>query len=192
MKRLKILPLIAVLILSAVFISSCGREALKAKKTTEKEDAAEVGSVQPETEETGEKETDEKEADPDAERSSNAGLEALRLAEKLIGTEYALGGVGPDKFDNSGFIYYIFKECGVDIPRLTPDIANFGKAVSRADVAPGDILVFSNEIGGGPAFVAIYAGDGNFIACFKPEKPTQLQPMGDYWDARFITARRAG
>ncbi len=153
----------------------------------ETEKAPETETDAPETE-TGAPET--KEATPGA--SSGAGLKALELAEKLIGTKFSFGGIGPDEFDNSGFIYYIVKESGAEVPRLTVDIQKAGAEVKRESIAPGDILVFANEIGGGAEFVGIYAGDGQFIACNNPDTPTKLQPIGNYWGERLITARRVG
>ena len=218
MKRFEIFGLIALLLISALLIAACGEAAINVKTETDTEDAVEFEPIDketndteaqtdapdteeptdtedaetkpPETEEDDKKDTEEQDipASPD---SSETGLAALALANKLIGTEYKLGGVGPDEFDNSGFIYYIFKECGVAVPRLARDMPLFGKTVARADIAPGDILVFANEIGGDAEFVAIYAGDGQFIACFNPDKPTQQAPIGNDWEARFITARRA-
>ena len=206
MKLVNIIALIlALFIASAVLMTSCGGEPEEIKKdteTTEKpidfesidvpeteesETEAGIETAEPETE----AETEESEPNGDG-ASSGVGLDALLLAKKLIGTKFKFGGTGPDEFDNSGFIYYIFKESGVEVPRLARDMHLCGRDVSRADIAPGDILVFANEIGGGAEFVGIYAGDGQFIACNNPDSPTKLQPIGNYWEARFISARRVG
>ena len=69
---------------------------------------------------------------------------------------------------------------------------NTGKAVDRGDLEPGDIVVFSNEIGGDAEFVGIYAGDDKFIACSNPDSPTALLSIGNYWESRFICGRRVG
>ena len=210
-KSCKIIALLLALIVAAVSLASCEGNEREPEKEEKTEEAI---NFEPVDKDTGEAETED--ATPDTEKeteevaedteevtdsteeetapsgSSNIGLNALAFAQKLIGTKFRLGGIGPDEFDNSGFIYYIFKQSGVEVPRLARDMPSFGKAVARADIQPGDILVFSNDIGGGPEFEGIYVGDGQFIACFNPDKPTQQAPIGNYWEARFITARRAG
>ena len=205
-KTIKFLSLILALIVIIPALVACGDEDEPAAQTeTEKkidfesiDNETEPAGTEQETEpveteeETEAPETEVPETEAEPEGSSNVGLNALALAEKLIGTKFKFGAIGPDEFDNSGFIYYIFKESGVTVPRLARDMPAFGKAVARADIQPGDILVFANEIGGGPEFEGIYAGDGQFIASFNPDKPTQQVPIGNYWEARFITARRAG
>ena len=115
------------------------------------------------------------------------------LAESLIGTTFRYGAVGPTEFDNSGFVYYCCKQNGVDLPRKTVDMASFGTAVSKSDVKRGDVLIFSNTVGGEAEFVGIYAGEGSFIACNNENSPTKKQSFTcDYWQERFITARRVG
>ena len=114
----------------------------------------------------------------------------VATAKAKIGTEFALGGVGPDTFDNSGFVYYCYKTNGVTIPRLASDMALCGKEVSLADAEPGDIMVFSNSVGGPAEFVGIYTGNKNFIASYKPGKPTKQSGLAGYWDERLITVRR--
>ena len=112
-------------------------------------------------------------------------------AESLIGTAYRLGGVGPEEFDNSGFVYYCCKQNGVDVPRLASGMATAGKEIKAEDVKKGDIVVFTNEIGGSADFVGIYVGSGKFISCNNPEQPTAYQNFNaGYWQERFVSARR--
>ena len=123
--------------------------------------------------------------------TSSERQEVAETAKSLVGTKFEYAGVGPDKFDNSGFVYYCFKANGIAMPRMTSDIAKTGKEITLAEAQPGDILVFSNEIGGPADFVGIYNGGGKFIASFNPEKGTQEKNLAGYWDQRLITVRRA-
>ena len=61
----------------------------------------------------------------------------------MIVKPFKMGGIGPDEFDNSGFIYYCFKESGVAVPRLTGDLYKAGTAVEKADLKPGDVVFLS-------------------------------------------------
>ncbi|MBO4453337.1 MAG: C40 family peptidase [Clostridia bacterium] len=117
--------------------------------------------------------------------------EVVALANSLIGTPYVRGGTTPEGFDNSGFVYYCFKQIGVKIPRQLAKIATAGTELTREEMEPGDIAVFANEIGGPAGFVGIYIGNGRFIACSNPEKPTAVKNMdSEYWTPRFISGRR--
>ena len=155
----------------------------------------ETSSPETETTETAPPET-QKPVVPDipetVEKAPNAKAQALvDLAKSLIGTTFKLGGVGPDQFDNSGFVYYVCKENGITIPRLAAGMNTAGTTLARKDMLPGDIAVFCNDIGGPPAFVGIYIGDGKFIACNNPDSPTHVQNMdSNYWTPRFISGRR--
>ena len=122
---------------------------------------------------------------------SDAARAIAKTAESLLGTAYRLGGVGPDEFDNSGFVYYCCKQNGVSVPRLASGMATAGTEVKAENLKPGDILVFSNEIGGSADFVGIYAGDGKFISCNNPDQPTGYQNLhASYWQERFLSGRR--
>ena len=53
-------------------------------------------------------------------QSTEAGLAIVACAEKYLGTPYVYGGNGPNSFDCSGFVKYVFKECGYRIHRTAP------------------------------------------------------------------------
>ncbi|MBP5618629.1 MAG: C40 family peptidase, partial [Clostridia bacterium] len=63
----------------------------------------------------------------------------------------------------------------------------------KDELKRGDVLIFSNEVGGEASFVGIYAGEGSFIACNNENSPTKKQSFtASYWQERFLTARRVG
>ena len=101
-----------------------------------------------------------------------------------MGTSFKLGGVGPAEFDNPGFVYYCYRQTAM---------AAGGREVVRDALQAGDIVVFSNEIGGTADFVGIYIGSGQFVSCNNPSQPTGAQSLSSgYWSERFLTARRYG
>lgn len=61
---------------------------------------------------------------------------------KLLGTPYTAAGSSTDGFDCSGFVYFVFKHFGVDVPRSSSLFKDFGEAVDINDVQKGDVLVF--------------------------------------------------
>ncbi len=159
------------------------------KKTDEQKTEEKKTEEQKQTEE---KKTEEQKKTEEKKDETPTGTAAavVSTAEGLIGTAFEYGGVGPEKFDNSGFVFYCFKKNGIEIPRLASGMATAGTEVKREDLKPGDVVVFSNEIGGPAEFVGLYVGEGKFIACNNPEVPTKLQSINSYWEPRFLSGRR--
>ena len=125
--------------------------------------------------------------------SSATGSAIAALANSLVGTSFKLGGVGPAEFDNPGFVYYCYRQNGITVPRKASAMAAGGREVVRDALQAGDIVVFSNEIGGTANFVGIYIGSGQFVSCNNPSQPTGAQSLSSgYWSERFLTARRYG
>ena len=82
---------------------------------------------------------------------------------------------------------------GITVPRKASAMAAGGRDVGRDALQAGDIVVFSNEIGGTADFVGIYIGSGQFVSCNNPSQPTSVQSLSSgYWSERFLTARRYG
>ncbi len=119
------------------------------------------------------------------------GGEIAALAQTLVGTPYKFGAAGPAEFDNSGLIYYCFKEKGVSIPRKTTDMYAAGTAVEKADLKQGDVVFFSVETAGAVEYAGIYIGNGQFVASNNPDSPTKIQNMSfEYFASRYVGARR--
>jgi cell wall-associated NlpC family hydrolase len=66
----------------------------------------------------------------------------IDFAVQYIGTKYVYAGSSPKGFDCSGFVYYVFKNNGVDVPRTSRDMGNSGKQVEINNCKPGDIILF--------------------------------------------------
>lgn len=66
----------------------------------------------------------------------------IRTAIDLHGKPYRNGAKGPDAFDCSGFIYYVFKRWGVILPKNTEGLMRIGYEVKRNNIRPGDIIIF--------------------------------------------------
>lgn len=123
---------------------------------------------------------------------ANGGNSAVAaLAAQLEGKTFKWGATGPDEFDNSGLLYYCYKENNITVPRLTSDMAKAGTEVAKADLQPGDAVFFSNTPGENLAFAGIYLGNGKFIASANETRPVTVYTLSStYWTERYITARR--
>lgn len=73
----------------------------------------------------------------------------LAIARAQLGKPYVFGAAGPNNFDCSGLVMYAYnKAAGISLPHHAADQAKMGTAVSKDQIAPGD-LVFS-DWGSGP------------------------------------------
>lgn len=87
----------------------------------------------------------------------------VRLARAQLGRRYLFGGTTPAGFDCSGFLRYLMRAMGKDLPRTASEQAQAGREVPR-DISllrPGDLLTFGH--GGRVTHVGIYIGNGRFI-----------------------------
>ncbi len=111
----------------------------------------------------------------------------VNAAKKLQGIRYTYGGTSPQTgFDCSGFVTYVMKQQGVNLPRRSQDMYNVGQKVTS--LQPGD-LVFYNTSGKGVSHVAIYIGNGQMI--HSASKNVQVDNMSSsYWKNRYLGAKR--
>lgn len=115
----------------------------------------------------------------------------VALAQSLIGAEYEWGAAGPDKFDNSGFVYYCFKENGITLPRKTSELFASGTPVEKEDLLPGDLVFFTYNEDKSASYVGIYLGDGQFVAENNEDRPVSIHDMTlDYYTKIYVGARR--
>lgn len=70
----------------------------------------------------------------------------IDTARSFVGTRYTWGGKKPETgFDCSGFISYVFKENGINVPSSTAEIFNYGQSISLEDAKVGDIICLSSS-----------------------------------------------
>jgi cell wall-associated NlpC family hydrolase len=80
-------------------------------------------------------------------------------AKKYLGVKYVWGGEDPKGFDCSGLVQYVYGKFGVDMPRVAADQAKTGRAISKADARPGDLVFY-----GKPAtHVGVYLGNNTML-----------------------------
>lgn len=83
--------------------------------------------------------------------------EIVRLAKSKMNSTYVWGAVGPNRFDCSGFAYWLYNQVDVKIPRLTSSMyAARSTTVAEKDLLPGDLVFFHTPV----SHMGIYIGDG--------------------------------
>jgi cell wall-associated NlpC family hydrolase len=95
-------------------------------------------------------------------RSSSAGAErseVVSIAMRYLGVPYRWGAEGPDAFDCSGFTRFVYRQVGIELPRVSRAQISSGTRVSRAELRPGDLVFFGTPI----HHVGIYVGGGEMI-----------------------------
>jgi cell wall-associated NlpC family hydrolase len=88
----------------------------------------------------------------------------IKEAMKYLGKPYKYGKTGPDSFDCSGFVYRVYRDVGVSIPRTSLEQSKIkGKKLSKYELKKGDILFFDTANRGHINHSGIYIGDSKFI-----------------------------
>lgn len=95
---------------------------------------------------------------------SAKGQTALAWARKQLGKPYRFGATGPNAYDCSGLTLGAWKAAGVSINRTSQAQFRSGRAVSKSDLRPGDLIFYY----GGISHVALYVGDGMIIHAPRP------------------------
>nr|WP_232337131.1 C40 family peptidase [Lysinibacillus timonensis] len=111
-------------------------------------------------------------------------------AKEYLDAPYSYGGTTESGFDCSGYVYKVFSDLDIELPRTSHELYNMGQAVKKDDLLPGD-LVFFNTSGYGVSHVGIYYGDGKFIHS-QSYKGVSISYLDDkwYWGDRYVGAKR--
>ena len=94
------------------------------------------------------------------------------LAMQHLGQPYVWGATGPNSFDCSGLVCYVYAQIGVGLPRVTFDQVRCGRAGAPSELAPGDLVFFrrNNHVG-------IYLGGGFFIHAPRTGDVVKMTPL---------------
>lgn len=104
-----------------------------------------------------------KPAGPVAPPASGAAAAVVGFALAQVGDPYVWGASGPNAWDCSGLTAAAFRRGGVDLPHQSGAQRAYGRAVSRSQLQPADLVVYSGH-------VAIYVGDGRMVHAANPRK----------------------
>ncbi len=79
----------------------------------------------------------------DPEKAETIRQDILDYAHTFMGVPYRWGGTSPEGFDCSGYIYYVFKEFGLELPRVARFQQRDAIPLEFDELQPGDLIFFS-------------------------------------------------
>ncbi len=112
--------------------------------------------------------------------------EIIRQAFNLLGKPYKNGAKGPDAFDCSGFIYFVYQKVGLTLPVMTEGQIKSGSGLSGDMVQPGDLVFFKikNDLHAG-----IMINKKDFIHASKSRGVAVDDINASYWRKSLIGFR---
>ena len=116
---------------------------------------------------------------------SGRGGTAIKYALAQIGDRYIFGADGLTTWDCSGLTMRAFGAAGVSLPHSSRAQYRYGKAISRKELQPGDLVFFGKPI----SHVAIYLGGNRMLHA--PRKGSRVKIAEfDLGKKPYIGARR--
>ncbi|RDW20739.1 LysM peptidoglycan-binding domain-containing protein [Oceanobacillus chungangensis] len=112
----------------------------------------------------------------------------ISTAKSFNGVKYVWGGSSPSGFDCSGFIYYVYKQAGMDISR-TSSAGFFDRSYYVNSPQPGDLVFFSGTYKAGISHMGIYLGNGEFIHAGS-DGVEITSVSNSYWKKHFDSYKR--
>ncbi|QHJ69475.1 LysM peptidoglycan-binding domain-containing protein [Planococcus halotolerans] len=112
----------------------------------------------------------------------------VETAKSLVGTPYVWGGSTASGFDCSGFIYYVYNQAGVKIPR-TSTTGYDSRSYDISSPQVGDLVFFENTYRAGISHMGIYIGNNQFIHA-GGDKVQITSLDNSYWSKHFAGYKR--
>jgi cell wall-associated NlpC family hydrolase len=111
----------------------------------------------------------------------------LALAMSKVGSSYHYAHKGPDSFDCSGFVYYLFDEHNQSIARTSLNQSKEGEPLSKLAIRRGDKLFFDTSSKGKVNHSGVYLGEGKFIhASSGKAKGVTISDLGGWYKDKFL------
>jgi cell wall-associated NlpC family hydrolase len=107
-------------------------------------------------------------------------------ALSLQGKPYKSGAKGPDAFDCSGFVYYVFKQHRISLPPPAEAQGRAGHEVNRDSSQPGDLVFFKID---GDFHVGIVISGDEFVHTSSSRGIAIDSVDASYWRRRLIGYR---
>ena len=158
------------------------KQATQKKKTTKEDKVKKANLI---VNETVKKTTANKKTNTSSIQASSKAASVVALAKEQVGKPYVWGATGPDKFDCSGLVQYVYQHAaGINLPRTTYDQVKVGQTVPLDKLQAGDLVFWGSETA--PYHVAIYIGNNQYVNSATPEQGTIIQTMTSYYNPTIV------
>ncbi|MDU0296376.1 C40 family peptidase [Paraclostridium sp. MRS3W1] len=122
-------------------------------------------------------------------RSQANANQIINFAKQQLGKPYAWGATGPNSFDCSGFIYYVFSHNGYGISRTS--VSGYWSNSNIQKISkpkPGDLIFFKGTYGGAnnPSHIGIVINDSQFIQASSTHGVCITDIDNSYWKQHFL------
>ncbi len=121
----------------------------------------------------------------------NLRRELVRTAHGFIGIPYRWGGESERSgFDCSGLTMVVYRQSGLNLPRVSRNQYQAGRKISPGSIQKGDLVFFATGNTRQVSHVGIYIGNGKFIHAPSTGRNVTIERMNNpYFRARFVGAR---
>lgn len=125
---------------------------------------------------------------PSAPAASGTVGKILSAAKAVLGTPYVWGGSTASGFDCSGYIYYVYNQAGINIPR-TNTTGYDARSYDVSSPQVGDLVFFKGTYRAGISHMGIYIGNNQFIHAGGDR--VQITSLSNsYWSKHFDSYKR--
>ena len=101
---------------------------------------------------------------------NGSGSSIAAYATQFVGNPYVYGGTSlTNGADCSGFVYRVYNNCGIGIPRTGQ--GSVGRSVSYSEAKPGDVIIY-------PGHVSIYIGGGREVHAINESRGIDTTSVG--------------
>jgi cell wall-associated NlpC family hydrolase len=113
-------------------------------------------------------------------------LGAIKYATSKVRIgQYVWGSAGPTGFDCSGLMLAAYRSVGISLPHSSQAQSHLGRAVSRNELKPGDLIFWYHPI----HHVGMYIGNGKIVHARNTRADLVIQTLASY-PAPWAGARR--
>jgi cell wall-associated NlpC family hydrolase len=118
--------------------------------------------------------------------ASAKALAVIKYATSKVGnSQYVWGASGPNAFDCSGLMLAAYRSVGISLPHSSRAMSRIGRAVSRSELKPGDLIFWYNPV----HHVGMYIGNGKIVHARNVRSDLVIQSLSSY-PAPWAGARR--
>lgn len=117
--------------------------------------------------------------------------ELVRTAHSFIGVPYQWGGTSEQTgFDCSGLTMVVYRQNGLNLPRVSRNQFQAGRRIHQSSLQEGDLVFFATRRPGQVSHVGIYIGGGRFIHAPATGRNVTIERLSSpYFSSRFVGAR---